>query len=31
MKDFLGWPSKEPFYVPQEVYDHYAKASRGKG
>ena len=23
LKDFLGWPSKEPFYVPREVYDHY--------
>ncbi|MGI6108038.1 MAG: transketolase [Lachnospiraceae bacterium] len=22
MKEFLGWPSQEPFYVPQEVYDH---------
>ena len=30
MKDFLGWPSKEPFYVPQEVYDHYAKAAEEK-
>ncbi len=25
MKDFLEWPSKEPFYVPQEVYGHYQK------
>lgn len=23
MKESLGWPSKEPFYVPQEVYDNY--------
>ncbi len=30
MKDFLGWPSKEPFYVPQEVYDHYKKAAEEK-
>ena len=22
MKDFLGWPSKEPFYVPEEVYEY---------
>lgn len=22
----LGWPSEEPFYVPQEVYDHYKAA-----
>ena len=27
MKDFLGWPSKEPFYVPEEVYRHYAEAA----
>ena len=25
MKEFLGYPSQEPFYVPQEVYDNYAK------
>ena len=24
MKEFLGWPSQEPFYVPQEVYDNYS-------
>lgn len=23
MKENLGWPSMEPFYVPQEVYDNY--------
>ena len=23
MKEFLEWPSKEPFFVPKEVYDHY--------
>lgn len=23
MKDYLGWPSKEPFYVPEEVYENY--------
>lgn len=23
LKDFLEWPSKEPFYVPKEVYDNY--------
>lgn len=23
MKDFLGWPSKEAFYVPDEVYSNY--------
>ena len=24
MKDFLEWPSKEPFFVPDEVYANYA-------
>jgi len=23
MKENLGWPSQEPFYVPEEVYAHY--------
>lgn len=23
MKDFLEWPSKEPFFVPEEIYAHY--------
>ena len=23
MKENLGWPSMEPFYVPDEVYEHY--------
>ena len=23
MKDFLEWPSKEPFFVPEEVYANY--------
>ncbi len=28
MKEFLGWPSQEPFFVPEEVYDNYkAKAA----
>lgn len=30
MKDFLGWPSKEPFYVPDEVYENFRKASEQK-
>jgi len=30
LKDNLGWPSKEPFYVPKEVYENYNKlASKG--
>ncbi len=31
MKDFLGWPSQEPFYVPQEVYDNYSAIVDGLG
>ena len=27
LKENLGWPSREPFYVPQEVYDHFEKAA----
>lgn len=23
LRENLGWPSKEAFYVPEEVYDHY--------
>ncbi|MBQ9994063.1 MAG: transketolase [Clostridia bacterium] len=23
MKEFLGWPSQEPFFVPEEVYANY--------
>jgi transketolase len=30
MKDFLKWPSREPFYVPQEVYDHCQEIADGK-
>lgn len=30
MKECLGWPSKEPFYVPQEVYDHYRRIAEEK-
>ena len=30
MKDFLGWPSKEAFYVPDEVYAHYAELTAAK-
>lgn len=30
LKDNLGWPSKEAFYVPDEVYDNYKKlAAKG--
>ncbi|MGN0161940.1 MAG: transketolase [Lachnospiraceae bacterium] len=30
MKENLGWPSQEPFYVPQEVYDHFDKIAKEK-
>ena len=31
MKDFLGWPSKEPFFVPEEVYDNYRNITESLG
>lgn len=30
MKANLGWPSEEPFYVPEEVYAHYAQKAAEK-
>lgn len=30
LKENLGWPSKEPFYVPQEVYEHFSRAAEEK-
>lgn len=30
LKENLEWPSQEPFYVPEEVYDNYKKISEGK-
>lgn len=30
LKKNLDWPSMEPFYVPQEVYDHYHKLAEEK-
>lgn len=30
MKDFLGWESQEPFYVPDEVYSHYKELAEKK-
>jgi transketolase len=30
LKENLGWPSQDPFYVPQEVYDNY-KALAAEG
>ena len=29
MKENLGWPSQEPFFVPEEVYDHYKEIVEG--
>lgn len=28
MKQNLGWPSEEPFFVPEEVYDNYKKLAK---
>lgn len=28
MKEYLEWPSKEPFYVPDEVYAHYQELAK---
>ena len=28
LKDFIEWPSKEPFYVPEEVYDNYSELAK---
>lgn len=28
LKDNLGWPSKEPFFVPDEVYDNYKELAK---
>lgn len=30
LKENLGWPSTEPFYVPDEVYSHYAEIAEQK-
>lgn len=30
MKENLGWPSEDPFYVPEEVYAHYAQKAAEK-
>lgn len=30
MKENLEWPSKEPFYVPEEVYENYRKIADEK-
>lgn len=29
MKNNFGWPSKEPFFVPEEVYDHLSGIKAG--
>jgi transketolase len=31
MKEFLNWPSQEPFYVPEEVYNHYNAITERNG
>jgi transketolase len=30
LKENLGWPSTEPFFVPEEVYSHYKKLAEEK-
>ena len=30
LKKNLGWESMEPFYVPQEVYEHFSRAAEEK-
>ncbi|HIT42331.1 MAG TPA: transketolase [Candidatus Caccovicinus merdipullorum] len=30
LKEYLEWPSEEPFFVPDEVYDHYRQLAEGK-
>ncbi len=30
LKENLGWPSMEPFYVPNEVYAHFAEIAKDK-
>ena len=30
LKEFLEWPSQEPFYVPEEVYQHYHQLAAEK-
>lgn len=30
MRENLGWPYEEPFFVPQEVYEHYSKLAEEK-
>ncbi|MDO4267710.1 MAG: transketolase [Eubacteriales bacterium] len=27
LRETLGWPGREPFYVPEEVYSHFADAA----
>ncbi|MDF2952311.1 MAG: tkt [Anaerocolumna sp.] len=31
LKENLGWPTQEAFYVPEEVYDNYKKISENNG
>lgn len=30
LRENLGWPSKEPFYVPEEVYENFNQAAERK-
>ena len=31
LRENLGWPYEEPFFVPQEVYEHYSRLAEEKG
>ncbi len=30
LRETLGWPSEEPFFVPEEVYKHYSEVAEEK-
>lgn len=30
LRETLGWPSEEPFFVPEEVYKHYSETAEEK-
>ncbi len=30
MRETLGWQYEEPFFVPEEVYEHYSRLAEEK-
>lgn len=30
LRETLGWPSEEPFFVPEKVYEHYSRVAEEK-